>query len=195
MHEPDNGGDRSNAMTSIEPPIDIVSYDSSWPRQFQEEAEVLQHALAPWLVAAIEHIGSTAIPGLSAKPTIDIMAGVETLDASRPAIVAAADVGYCYAPYQVEIEHWFCKPSRAVRTHHLHLIPVGAAEWRRPIAFRDYLRIHHDVAREYEVLKRQLAQDHRLDREAYSQAKQSFIDRITTIALEAGYGSPAMRSG
>ena len=182
-------------MTSIEAPIDIVSYDSSWPRQFQEEAEVLRHALAPWLVAPLEHIGSTAIPGLSAKPTIDIMVGVETLDASRPAIVAAAELGYCYAPYQVEIEHWFCKPSPAVRTYHLHLIPVGAAEWRRPIAFRHYLRIHHDVAREYEVLKRRLAQEHRLDREAYSQAKQSFIDRITTIALEAGYSSPAMRSG
>ncbi len=118
------------------------------------------------------------------------MAGVETLDASRPAIAAAADVGYCYAPYQAEIEHWFCKPSRAVRTYHLHLIPVGTAAWQRPIAFRDYLRIHHDVAHEYEVLKRGLAQQHRLDREAYSRAKQSFIDRITTIALEAGYGSP-----
>jgi GrpB-like predicted nucleotidyltransferase (UPF0157 family) len=118
------------------------------------------------------------------------MVGVETLDASRPAITAAADVGYCYAAYQVEIEHWFCKPSRAARTHHLHLIPVGAAAWLRPIAFRDYLRIHHDVAREYEVLKRKLAQQHRLDREAYSQAKRSFIDRVTTIALEAGHGPP-----
>jgi GrpB-like predicted nucleotidyltransferase (UPF0157 family) len=175
-------------MTSIDAPVDIVSYDSSWPRQFQDEAEVLRHALADWLAGPIEHIGSTAIPGLSAKPTIDIMAGVETLDASRPAITAAADAGYCYAPYQVEIEHWFCKPSRAVRTHHLHLIPVGTAAWLRPLAFRDYLRTHHDVAREYEMLKRGLAQQHRLDREAYSEGKQSFIDRITTIALEAGYG-------
>ena len=175
-------------MTSIDAPVDIVSYDSSWPRQFQDEAEVLRHALADWLAGPIEHIGSTAIPGLSAKPTIDIMAGVETLDASRPAIAAAADAGYCYAAYQVEIEHWFCKPSRAVRTHHLHLIPVGTAAWLRPLAFRDYLRTLHDVAREYEMLKRGLARQHRLDREAYSQGKQSFIDRITTIALEAGYG-------
>jgi len=118
------------------------------------------------------------------------MAGVETLDASRPAIAAAAAVGYCYAAYQAEIEHWFCKPSPAVRTHHLHLIPVGAAAWLRPIAFRDYLRIHHDVAREYEALKRGLAQLHRLDREAYAREKQSFIDRITTIALPAGSVRP-----
>ena len=185
-----NRDDRSNPMASIEAPVDIVSYDSSWPRQFQDEAEVLRHALAPWLAGPIEHIGSTAIPGLAAKPTIDIMAGVETLDASRPAITAAAALGYCYAAYQAEIEHWFCKPSPAVRTHHLHLVPVGAAAWLRPIAFRDYLRIHHDVAREYEVLKRGLAQRHRLDREAYSRAKQAFIDYITTIALEANYGSP-----
>jgi GrpB-like predicted nucleotidyltransferase (UPF0157 family) len=63
----------------------------------------------------IEHIGSTAIPGLVAKPTIDMMAGVATLEASRPGIEAAAQVGYCYAPYRVETEHWFCKPSPAVR--------------------------------------------------------------------------------
>ncbi len=80
---------RSDTMTSIETPVDIVSYDSSWPRRFEDEAEVLRHALAPWLAGPIEHIGSTAVPGLSAKPTIDIMAGVETLDASRPAIAAA----------------------------------------------------------------------------------------------------------
>jgi GrpB-like predicted nucleotidyltransferase (UPF0157 family) len=181
-------------MASIEAPVDIVSYNSSWPRQFQEEAEILRHALAPWLAGPIEHIGSTAIPGLSAKPTIDIMAGVGSLDASRPAIAAAAAVGYCYAAYQAEIEHWFCKPSPALRTHHLHLIPVGAAAWQRSIAFRDYLRIHHDVAREYDVLKRGLAQQHRFDREGYSQAKQSFVDRITTIALAAGYGRPDGRN-
>jgi GrpB-like predicted nucleotidyltransferase (UPF0157 family) len=75
-----------------------------------------------------------------------------------------------------------------VRTYHLHLIPVGAAAWLRPIAFRDYLRIHHDVAREYEVLKRGLARRFHLDREGYARGKQAFIDRITISALEVGYG-------
>ena len=113
------------------------------------------------------------------------MAGVQTLDDSRPAIAAATEVGYCYAPYQVDLEHWFCKPSFAFRTHHLHLIPVGSPQWLRSIAFRDYLRAHADVAAEYEALKRQLAREHRLDREAYTVAKRPFINRITDLALEA----------
>jgi GrpB-like predicted nucleotidyltransferase (UPF0157 family) len=175
-------------MTSLDAPIEIVSYDSSWPRLFHDESRVPRLVLAPWLAGPIEHIGSTAVPGLAAKPIIDIMAGVETLEDSRPAIAPATEVGYCYAPYQADVEHWFCKPSPSVRTHHLHLIPVNTANWLRPIAFRDYLRAHAEVVREYEVLKRQLAQKHRLDREAYTQSKSSFIERITAVALEDGYG-------
>jgi GrpB-like predicted nucleotidyltransferase (UPF0157 family) len=114
---------------------------------------------------------------------------VQSLEVSRPAIAAATEVGYCYAPYQAELEHWFCKPSPALRTHHLHLVPVGTPQWFRRIAFRDYLRAHADVAGEYEALKRRLAREHRLDREAYTQAKRPFIDRITDIALETGRGS------
>ena len=176
-------------MTSLEAPVEIVPYDPSWLMRFNEEAEVLRRALATWLAGAIEHIGSTAIPGLAAKPVIDIMAGVQGLEASRPAIEAATELGYCYAPYQVEFEHWFCKPSPAFRTHHLHLIPVGTPQWLRPIAFRDYLRVHSDVAVEYEALKRRLAQEHHLDRGAYTQAKRPFINQITDRALEMGYGS------
>ena len=164
-------------------PVEIAPYDPSWPDRFGEEAERVGRVLAAWLVGPVEHIGSTAIPGLAAKPVIDIMAGVRTLDDSRPAIAAAAELGYCYAPYQVEIEHWFCKPSFAFRTHHLHLIPVGSQAWVRPIAFRDYLRVHAGVAAEYEVLKRRLAIEHRLDREAYTVAKRPFIDRVTDAAL------------
>jgi len=178
-----NDAERSTTMTSLEAPVEIVAYDPSWPIQFREEAEVLRRALGIWLAGTIEHIGSTAVPGLSAKPVIDIMAGVQTLDASRPAIAAATELGYCYAPYNAEIEHWFCKPSAFFRTHHLHLIPVGTPQWLRPIAFRDYLRAHAEVAAEYEVLKRHLAREHRLDREAYTLAKRPFIDRITATAL------------
>ena len=127
---------------TLEAPIEIVPYDSAWPARFDREASVLRPVLAPWLSGPIEHIGSTAIPGLAAKPVIDIMAGVHTLEQSRPAIVAATAVGYSYSPYQAELEHWFCKPSRAFRTHHLHLVPEGTPQWLRPIAFRDYLRSH-----------------------------------------------------
>ena len=87
-----------------------------------------------------------------------------------------------------------CKPSDAFRTHHLHLIPIGSPQWLRPIAFRNYLRAHHDVASEYEQLKRGLALQFRLDREAYTKAKSSFIDAITVRALASGYPSGSSAS-
>jgi len=85
-------------MTAPEEPVEIVPYDPSWPRRFDEEQQALRRGLAPWLAGPIEHIGSTAIPRLAAKPVIDIMAGVQTLEDSRPAIQAAADLGYCALP-------------------------------------------------------------------------------------------------
>jgi len=165
-----------------EAPVEIVPYDQSWPRLFEEERERLRLAIAPWLAGPIEHIGSTAIEGLPAKPVIDIMAIVETLDASRPALDVLAAHDYCYAPYRAESEHWFCKPSPAFRTHHLHLVPKGSPLWTEAIAFRDYLRAHVDVANEYADLKRRLAREHRLDREAYTEAKTPFIQRVLACA-------------
>jgi GrpB-like predicted nucleotidyltransferase (UPF0157 family) len=171
-------------MPADEAPVEIVAYDPSWPGRFEEEERGLRRALAAWLAGPIEHIGSTAIPGLVAKPVIDIMAGVESLDASRPAFAALARLGYCYAPYRADSEHWFCKPSPAFRTHHLHLIPVESPRWREAIAFRDYLRSHARIAAEYGELKQRLAQKHRFDREAYTEAKGPFIARITSLALQ-----------
>jgi GrpB-like predicted nucleotidyltransferase (UPF0157 family) len=171
--------------SSSQASVEIVDYDPAWPARFEEEREVLQRVLRPWLAGPIEHIGSTAIPGLAAKPVIDIMAGVDTLDGSRDAIEAAATLGYCYFPYQASIRHWMCKPSDAFRTHHLHLVPVVSPQWPRPIAFRNYLRAHHDVAAEYEQLKRALAVKFKFDREAYTKAKSAFIDTITARALAA----------
>src|SRR5262249_32554893 len=129
--------------------------------------------------------GSTAIPGLAAKPVVDIMAAVSTLEGSRGAIEAATAVGYCYFPYQAEVEHWFCKPSPMFRTHHLHLIPIASVKWLQTIAFRDYLRAHPTIAAEYEALKRQLAQAFHFDREAYTAAKRPFIERIIKLARQS----------
>jgi GrpB-like predicted nucleotidyltransferase (UPF0157 family) len=98
--------------------IYLVPYDPTWPRQFEEERARLAHVLRPWLKGAIEHIGSTAIPGLMAKPIIDMMAGVRDLVSSRDARVALASLDYVYFPYRPDVMHWFCKPSPAHRTHH-----------------------------------------------------------------------------
>ena len=170
----------------MEAPIEIVGYERGWPAQFEEERDALQHVLGPWLAGPIEHIGSTAVPGLAAKPVIDIMAAVETLEKSKPAIGAAATLRYCYFPYRADITHWFCKPSAEYRTHHLHLVPIGSPAWVGPIAFRNYLRAHDDVAAEYEQLKRGLALKFRFDREAYTEAKREFIETVTAKAFAAG---------
>ncbi len=172
-------------MSSREAPVEIVPYDPSWPGLFDEEKRALLETLSAWLAGPIEHIGSTAVPGLAAKPMIDIMAGVATLEGSRPALPVLADLGYRYAPYRADSEHWFCKPSFAFRTHHLHLMPFGGPEWVGTIAFRDYLRAHPSIAAEYGSLKVRLAREFRLDREAYTRAKGPFVTRITDLALKA----------
>lgn len=172
-----------------EAPVEIVPFDHEWPARFARERDVLTAALAVWLAAPIEHMGSTAVPGLPAKPVIDILVPVGSLETSRGALPVAARLGYCYAPYETHLRHWFCKPSFTLRTHHLHLVPIGSPQWHRPLAFRDYLRAHADAAAEYAELKRELAARHRLDREAYTQAKRPFIDRITAVALAEAAGA------
>jgi len=161
-----------------EAPVHIVPYDPAWPALFELERQLLSRALCPWLVGPIEHVGSTAVPGLPAKPVIDIMAAVESLDASREALAGLRDLGYQYAPYRADVMHWFCKPSLSFRTHHLHLVPYPSLLWTERILFRDCLRSDPVVAREYAELKHRLADAHRFDREAYTEAKGPFIARV-----------------
>jgi GrpB-like predicted nucleotidyltransferase (UPF0157 family) len=159
-------------------PIEISAYDPSWPAKFEAERLLLEAALRPWLAGTIEHIGSTAVPTLAAKPIIDIMAPVQTLQASRPAIEAVSSAGYVYYPYKPNAMHWFCKPSPELRTHHLHLVPFGSALWQQRIGFRDALRRSPALVTEYAELKRQLAEQFRHDREAYTEAKGPFVQRV-----------------
>jgi len=162
----------------MDAPVAVEPYSDEWPRRFAEERNVLEEALRPWLAGPIEHIGSTAVPGLAAKPVIDIMAAVESLEASRPALARLAPLGYLYAPYRAEIMHWLCKPSPQVRTHHLHLVPIGSQLWKDRIAFRDRLRSEPALAEAYASLKRDLARMYVNDREAYTDGKQPFIEMV-----------------
>lgn len=164
-------------------PVHIVPYDPAWPAMFELERATLAMELRAWVVGSIEHVGSTAVVGLSAKPVIDIMVGVQSLAASRPAIPVLRELGYQYAEYKTDVMHWFCKPSFEVRTHHLHLVPFDGPLWRERLAFRDLLRSDPVVASEYDQLKRDLAAQHRFDREAYTQAKYPFIARC--LGLES----------
>jgi GrpB-like predicted nucleotidyltransferase (UPF0157 family) len=172
-------------------PVAVVPYDSRWPALYAAERDVLCEVLAPWLVGGIEHVGSTAVPELAAKPIIDIMVGVQSLAASEPAKQVLAQHGYQYADYKTDVMHWFCKPSSAFRTHHLHLIPHGSPLWHERLAFRDLLRRSAEVRRQYAELKRGLARVHHHDREAYTQAKWPFIAR----ALQRASAAPTSRKG
>ena len=158
--------------------VEIVPYDTSWPQRFLDEKLLLEEALAPWLIGDIEHIGSTAIPNLAAKPIIDIMAPVQSLESSHPAIETVQRLGDCYAPYKIEVMHWFCKPNPAYRTHHLHLIPLDSQLWRQRLRFRDTLRNDPALAHEYAVLKHSLAAKFKNDREAYTDNKTEFISKV-----------------
>jgi GrpB-like predicted nucleotidyltransferase (UPF0157 family) len=173
-------------MPVHEQKLEVVAYDPRWPAAFEAEAVRILHALGP-LAVRIDHHGSTAVPGLAAKPIIDIQVSVAALQPLAAYAEPLGAVGYVHAP---DPDDSFCpffhRPSRWPHTHHLHVVQSGGAEERRTLAFRDYLRAHGDVARDYERLKqdlvRQLAPVDRESREAYARAKTDFIERIIALA-------------
>lgn len=164
-------------MTESEP-INIVAYDPEWPARFEEERPALADTIGGFATGGIHHVGSTAVPDLDAKPIIDILIGVESLDASRPTFDPLARLGYMYAPYLADEMHWFCKPNPSRRTHHLHLAPVSGRRYRDELDFRDQLRANPDLAQRYADLKRSLAHRFERDREGYTQAKTTSISEI-----------------
>ena len=167
---------------SAEEPVRIAPYDPRWPARFEEERAALADVIGDWVVGGIHHVGSTAVPGLDAKPVIDILVGVSDLPSTRECIEPLAQVGYVYAPYRAGEMHWFCKPDPARRTHHLHLVPTGSRRFREELAFRDYLRSHPEVAAEYAALKVKLAARLGSDREEYTEAKEGFIRAVLDVA-------------
>src|SRR5215831_10673483 len=137
--------------------MEIVPYDPRWPAAFQAEARRLRDALGT-LALRIEHHGSTAVPGLAAKPIIDIQIAVADLQPLKAYAVPLASVGYVHVPHPDDAFcPFFHRPTEWPHTHHVHVVEAGGEEERRTLAFRDYLREHSDVAREYAALKRGFA--------------------------------------
>ncbi len=152
----------------------IVAHRSGWAEEFARERDRLQPLLGG---AELHHVGSTAVPGLAAKPVVDLMALVPDLDAPVPVLVEHA--GYeLPAAYNAELHRrrFLCRPSAAHRTHHLHLTD-DPAELARLLTFRDRLRADPALAAAYAALKRDAATRHRDDREAYTEAKTAFVAR------------------
>jgi GrpB-like predicted nucleotidyltransferase (UPF0157 family) len=166
----------------VQAPVEVVPYDPHWIAAFEQEKQILEALLAPWRRGPIEHVGSTAVVGLCAKPVIDVMVGVGSLAESLPAKDVLRDDGYQYSEYKSDVMHWFCKPSFAFRTHHLHLVPFESPLWHERLRFRDTLRDDPAVRAEYAALKLELAKRFQFDREAYTDAKSPFIERVLSTA-------------
>ncbi len=160
-----------------DPPIRIEPYDPRWPSMFEEDRRRILEAVGEY-VSAVVHIGSTSVPGLAAKPIIDVMVAIKSL-ADAPACVAPlAAIGYEYVPkYETVMpeRRYFRRGPHGAGTHHLHMVERSSEFWEVHLLFRDYLRSHAEAAAEYEKLKRDLAAEHGSDRGAYTDAKTDFI--------------------
>jgi GrpB-like predicted nucleotidyltransferase (UPF0157 family) len=166
-------------MTDRIKPIEVVTYDPDWPRWFEAEQDRLIRVLGSRAVS-IDHIGSTAVPGLAAKPVIDILATVEPFPLPPEVVAAVESFGYEYkGEYGIAGRQYFRTRPHA---RHLHVFAPGSAEAEQHLLFRDYLRSHPEPAREYEALKRRLAAEHRLNREAYTEGKADLVRAILDTA-------------
>lgn len=173
----------------LQDPIEVVPYDPAWPAMFEAEKRHLRSVLPAHLTGRIEHFGSTAVPGLAAKPVIDMLVEVPDLDEVRetvPPLLAPPIYDYFWRPTRGDdvppFYAWFIKRDGAGRrTHHIHLVEPDFEHWNR-LLFRDHLIAHPDVASEYGKLKIQLAARHPTDRIAYTEAKTEFILRVTKQA-------------
>jgi len=172
-------------------PIILAPYDAQWPRLFEEEKQRIIDAIGPWL-EAVEHVGSTAIPAIAAKPIIDICVGLRRDEDGEKTIAPLEAIGYEYlGEYGIRGRYYFRKrtgtplPGQAHggvgRTHQLHMYQVGHDEWDAHLAFREYLRAHREAAQEYEALKRELAARHD-DVEDYANGKCDFLRTVLTAA-------------
>jgi GrpB-like predicted nucleotidyltransferase (UPF0157 family) len=178
-------------MPAPEHTLAVVPYDPGWPVAFENEAVRLRAALGS-VALRIDHHGSTSVPGLAAKSIIDIQVSVATLQPMTPYRERLLAIGYVHVPHPDDSRcPFFHRPARWPHTHHVHVVAAGAAEERRTLAFRDYLRDHEEAAREYGQLKRDLARQfaatNREGREAYARAKTDFVERVVAVALRAGY--------
>jgi len=154
-------------------PVHLAPWDPRFPSRFEEERRAIERALAG-LVLGVEHIGSTAVEGLWAKPILDIAVTVPKLEDTCRYIPPLAELGYNFCDYPTNLERHFFRKGRP-RTHHLHLGEPGASDLRDQMRFRDALRADRELRHRYLAMKRDLAGRHGADRARYSEAKGAFV--------------------
>ena len=172
-------------------PVRIVDYNSQWSILFEKEKCLVLSVIGQYVVG-IEHIGSTAVAGLGAKPIIDIMIAVYSLSEADKCIEALERVGYKYvSEHEVSMpeRRYFNKGKPPKEQHyHIHMVDVTSDFWKRHLLFRDYLRKHPEIAHEYFKMKKRLAAEYGSDREGYTGAKTSFIEKVVAKA-QTEYGN------
>ena len=168
---------------ALDPTIATVDHDPQWPAMFAVEKRRLRDALGD-VAVRIEHIGSTAVPGLAAKPIIDIDVYVRALEPMALYREPLEALGYIF---QFDPEtpglHFFGYPAERPRRFHVHVAEVGGRYMVADLAVRDFLRTHPDVAEEYARLKRALTAQHPGDRDAYIAGKAPFMTALQARAL------------
>ena len=160
----------------------LVPHRSEWGELFEEEAARLRSALGG-AILRVEHVGSTAVEGMEAKPLIDMLAAVESLENAGGLVPALEGMGYEHrGDGGARGRVFLAKGPRSRRTHHLSLAEPTGEHWRRTLLFRDYLRAHPEAAEEYRNLKRELAREYPEDRDSYTAGKDRFIERAIEAA-------------
>jgi GrpB-like predicted nucleotidyltransferase (UPF0157 family) len=171
-------------MTDYNPneTFELAEYNPEWPVLFQTESELIEAAMGEKAVE-IQHIGSTSVPGLRAKPIIDILVAVDNFEPIEEYRRRLEPIGYRFQTHENDAERLFFWKGQP-RTHHLHLVEFATWEHQRHLLFRDYLRNHAEIARLYEEIKRELAVAFKNNRPAYTKGKTAFIKSIMARALE-----------
>ncbi|MEI6808296.1 MAG: GrpB family protein [bacterium] len=175
--------ERDTAVGLEQGTVRLVSYSPAWHILFEREKKTLLITLHG-IVLKIEHIGSTSIPGMEAKPIIDMAAAIPSLDTVQKCIQPLIAAGYEYkGEYGLSGRYFFTKGTP--HTHYLHVVALGSDHWTDWLMFRDFVTTHREIADEYAVLKRDLARVYQSDRDAYTSAKGEFISRIIRQAKAA----------
>jgi GrpB-like predicted nucleotidyltransferase (UPF0157 family) len=169
--------DSESLERAIHEAVALVPYDPQWPSLFEIERERLVR-LFPTQVLEVQHFGSTAIPGMPAKPIIDLLAGVDSMAVADSLVEPLLNSGYTTSPeFNATLidRRWLMRWANGRRTHHLHIVVLGDPEWRRRLRFRDMLRSRKELAHRYALLKQELVAKYTIDREAYTRAKAEFV--------------------
>jgi GrpB-like predicted nucleotidyltransferase (UPF0157 family) len=168
----------------FDPAVRIVDYDAAWPEMAAAEMALVEDALGPQ-AARIDHVGSTAVPGMAAKPIVDLQVSVANVVPVEPYARPLEGLGYLFAPDPDSPDfHFFGKPAERPRTFHLHVCAAGGDDERRHLAMRDYLRAHPDEALRYGEVKRRLVALRPGDRLAYIDGKSWYVAALERRALD-----------